>query len=1067
MASSSSSGSSSSDLMRLPERRNYYDVFVSFRGEDTRFNFTDHLFTALKKKCISAFRDGNDLQKGEPIGPELLRAIKDSRVFVVVFSRNYAYSTWCLQELEMICECAQMSRKWVLPVFYDVDPADVRHQRGIYGKAFVKHEQRFQQQSEKVQRWRKVVTHLANCSGWDLRHKSQSAGIRKIVRRIKNILHCRSSSVLTDLVGMDSRIEELFLLLDSLDEVRAVGICGMGGIGKTTLAMVLIERISHQFGAFCDIIDVRKMYGLHGPLGAQKQIQNQILGDKHHQMCNLYNATKSMRSKLCRKRSLLILDNVDHVEQLEKIVVTRELLGEGSRIIVISRDEHILKQYRMDAVYQVPLLNWSNSLQLLRRKAFKFDRVIMSNYEELAHSILHYSNGLPLAIATLGSFLYGRDISEWRSALDRLRESPNKDVMDVLRLSFDGLEETEKEIFLHIACFFNMHTEKYVTNVLDCCGFDADNGLSLLVDKSLISIQDEMIVMHNLLEELGRKIAQENSIKEPRKWRRLWFDEQLDKVMMDNMEKHVEAIVLDHEYDDYSEEDEVVVDNFSNIRLLIIKYVKLSGSLNYLSNELRYIEWCEYPFMYLPSSFQPNQLVELILEYSSIKQLWEGNNLPKLRTLDLSHSKNLIKMPDFGEIPNLERLNLERCIQLVELDPSIGLLRKIVSLNLKDCKNLVNIPNNIFGLNSLKDLNMSGCSKLFNNPRNLSKRESASHFRSTSSNFKWTMMPYHSWLPTPTTHIHLLPCLLSLSSLRELDISFCGLRQIPEAIRCLRGIERLNIGGNNFVKLPCLRELSKLVYLNLEHCKLLVSLPLLPFLTALEHSLCVNKYGKAIGLLIFNCPKLSKTDQCSRKAFSWMTQIIQTNKEYPAFFDIGIVTPGSEIPSWFNNQSAGDSISVSPLKHENDKNIIGFACCAVFSAAPRYPTMLRSSTHSPHAEMTLRFANVHGYPLIYHNFCLPVILDRDLITVKSNHIWQIIIHFPQDWSYDIMNDIILVQVVRDECLDVEVTNCGYRWIYKQDIQEFNLTMMHPGHSFTRKRKFSSALVSHPFSKLSK
>ncbi|CAL5212913.1 unnamed protein product [Lathyrus oleraceus] len=1057
--SSSSSSSSSSDLMKLPERRIYYDVFVSFRGKDTRLNFTDHLFTAFKKKHISAFRDDSDLQRGESIGPELLRAIKDSRVFVVVFSTNYASSTWCLQELEKICECAQVSRKYVLPVFYDVDPADVRHQRGIYRKAFAKHEQRFQQQSDKVRRWRKVLTHLANCSGWDLRDKSQSAAIRKIVRRIKNILHCRSSSVLTDLVGMDSPIEELekFLLLDSLDDVRAVGICGMGGIGKTTLAMVLIERVSHQFGAFCDIIDVRKVYGLHGPLGAQKQILNQILGNKHHQMCNLYNATNSMRSKLCRKRSLLILDNVDHVEQLEKIVVIRELLGDGSRIIIISRDEHILKLYGVDAVYQVPLLNWSSSLQLLCRKAFKFDHVIMSNYEEFAHGILHYSNGLPLAIATLGSFLYGRDISEWRSSLDRLRESPNKDVMDVLQLSFDGLKEMEKEIFLHIACFFNMHTEKYVKNVLNCCGFNADNGLSLLVDKSLISIQDEMIVMHNLLEELGRKIAQENSSKETTKWRRLWFHKQLEDVMLEKMVKHVEAIVLDHEYGDYSEDDEddeVVVDNFSNLRLLIIKYVKASGSLDYLSNELRYIEWCEYPFMYLPSSFQPNQLVELILEYSSIKQLWEGKkNLPKLRTLDLSHSKSLIKMPDFGEIPNLERLNLEGCIELVELDPSIGLLQKIVSLNLKDCKNLVSISNNIFGLNSLKDLNMSGCSKLFNSPRQLNRSESASHFRSTSSNFKWTMMPYHSWLTTPATDIHLLPYLLSLSSLRELDISFCGLRQIPEAIRCLRGIERLNIGGNDFAMLPSLRELSKLIYLNLEHCKLLEFLPPLPFLTAIEHNLHVNKYGKTIGLLIFNCPKLSETDQCSRMAFSWMTQIIQTNKEYPAFFDIGIVTPGSEIPSWFNNQSVGDSIPVSPFKHENDNNIIGFACCAVFSVTPRCPTTIRSSTESPHAEMTLRFTNIHGYPLIYHHFRLPVILDGDLVTVESNHIWQIIIHFPRDWSYDILNDIILVQVVRDECLGVDVTNCGYRWIYKQDIQEFNLTMMHPGHSFTRKRKF--------------
>jgi GTPase SAR1 family protein len=196
-------------------------------------------------------------------------------------------------------------------------------------------------------------------------------------------LDCRSSCVPKDLVRIDSPIEELekFLLLDSVDDVRAVGICGMGGIGKTTLATVLYQRVSHQFGACCVIDDVNKIYRLHdGPLGVQKQILHQILGEEQYQICNLYNAAKFMQSKLCRERALLILDNVDQIEQLDKIAVNRELLGAGSRIIIISRDEHILKVYGVDAVYQVPLLNWTYSLQLLCRKAFKLDH-IMSSYE--------------------------------------------------------------------------------------------------------------------------------------------------------------------------------------------------------------------------------------------------------------------------------------------------------------------------------------------------------------------------------------------------------------------------------------------------------------------------------------------------------------------------------------------------------------------------------------------------------------------------------------------------------------------------------------------------------------
>jgi len=126
-------------------------------------------------------------------------------------------------------------------------------------------------------------------------------------------------------------------------------------------------------------------------------------------------------------------------------------------------------------------------------------------------------------------------VTEWKSALARLRQSPHKDVMDVLQLSFDGLEETEKEIFLHIACFFNSWSEKYVKNILNCCGFYVDIGLRVLNDKSLISINYSEIQMHSMLEELGRKIVQENSSKERRKWSRLWSKKQLYNVTMESM----------------------------------------------------------------------------------------------------------------------------------------------------------------------------------------------------------------------------------------------------------------------------------------------------------------------------------------------------------------------------------------------------------------------------------------------------------------------------------------------------------------------------------------------------
>ncbi|KAI5387617.1 hypothetical protein KIW84_073635 [Lathyrus oleraceus] len=127
---------------------------------------------ALQRKGIYAFRDDTKLNKGESIAPELLRVIQHSQIFIVVFSKNYASSTWCLRELEhILLHCGQPPEKRLLPVFYDVDPSDVRHQKGTYDEALAKHEQRFQQDSDKVRRWREVLAQVADLSGWDVRHK--------------------------------------------------------------------------------------------------------------------------------------------------------------------------------------------------------------------------------------------------------------------------------------------------------------------------------------------------------------------------------------------------------------------------------------------------------------------------------------------------------------------------------------------------------------------------------------------------------------------------------------------------------------------------------------------------------------------------------------------------------------------------------------------------------------------------------------------------------------------------------------------------------------------------------
>ncbi|MCH87813.1 TMV resistance protein N-like [Trifolium medium] len=122
--------------MEAPLYIRNHDVFLSFRGEDTRASFTSHLSASLQNAGITVFKDDQSLQRGDLISISLMNAIDNSKISIIVFSKNYADSQWCLQELVQVMNCQRTVGQIVLPVFYDVDPSEVRRQTGVFGKAF-------------------------------------------------------------------------------------------------------------------------------------------------------------------------------------------------------------------------------------------------------------------------------------------------------------------------------------------------------------------------------------------------------------------------------------------------------------------------------------------------------------------------------------------------------------------------------------------------------------------------------------------------------------------------------------------------------------------------------------------------------------------------------------------------------------------------------------------------------------------------------------------------------------------------------------------------------------------
>ncbi|CAD5317046.1 unnamed protein product [Arabidopsis thaliana] len=236
MASSSSSSST---------RFWKYDVFLSFRGKDTRKNIVSHLYWALHNNGILTFKDDQRIELGDSISDELIKAIHTSRFAIVVISENYAASRWCLEELREIMEFQAVEGGTnVVPIFYGVNPCDVRRQERSFATAFASMGR--PETDDKVLKWREALTNIADLSGFvSSTCVDEATMVEKVVRNISDRLLTESNTDnMEDIVGMSSHIESLGSLLnmESKEEVRFVGISGMGGVGKTTIAHYLYGR---------------------------------------------------------------------------------------------------------------------------------------------------------------------------------------------------------------------------------------------------------------------------------------------------------------------------------------------------------------------------------------------------------------------------------------------------------------------------------------------------------------------------------------------------------------------------------------------------------------------------------------------------------------------------------------------------------------------------------------------------------------------------------------------------------------------------------------------------------
>ncbi|XP_030971337.1 TMV resistance protein N-like isoform X2 [Quercus lobata] len=850
-----------------------YDVFLSFRGEETRYKFTDHLYIALVQKGIVTFRDDEKLKRGKSISSELLQAIEESRFAIVILSENYATSSWCLDELAKIIECKKELGMTVFPIFHYVDPSDVRKQLGLFKEAFVKHEERFEK--KKVETWREALRYVGNLTGFHLKNISpETQEIRSIVRHISHTVRYKFSELNKGLVGIYPQAMELetLLALDQVDDVRFIGVWAMGGMGKTTLVEFVYDKVLEEFDDSCFLSDVREVCERHRLPAVQKTLILKLLKENHLEYDDDHDLSNKIKTRLRHKKILLVLDDVNQLKQLRGLAGDRNWFGLGSRIIITTRNKDLLQNHSLtkSEIYEVKPLKDEDAHHLFCLKAFN-RKHIPDEFLELSKEFLNYVDGLPLALEVLGSFLFERSTVEWKSALERLLEGIGGNVIEVFEISFDRLNDCVKEIFLYIACLFNHEKKDYVVEILHSLDLHPDIGLRELIDRSLLKISNNNeLWMHNLLGEMGRNKVRQESCDELGKRSILWLYKDIDHVLKTNTgTKNVKAIDIRgaketsicHEDKEacWRPQGSMLVTlqgwvlsslswrglafsvtlqgwvqrtlswqgftsskkqkgplgnpnafwNTPNLKFLRVRNINLLHVPSQLSNNLRFIEWNDYPSKSLPY-FLPNELVQLRLQRSKIVILWEGKkDFEKLKLIDLACSSNLIISPDFTGVPNLEKLDFAVCSNLRQLHPSIGNLKKLILLDLKQCKELRCLPD-FTGVPNLEKLVLAGCSNL-------------RQLHSSIGNLKKLILLDLE----QCKKLSCLPNKFEMESLEILNLSYCSkVKKVPEFLGDMKRLQELNLECTAITKLPSSVEcLTSLNILTLRGCKNLQCLP--------------------------------------------------------------------------------------------------------------------------------------------------------------------------------------------------------------------------------------------------
>ncbi|XP_039172363.1 disease resistance protein RPV1-like isoform X2 [Eucalyptus grandis] len=661
-----------------------------------------------------------------------------------------------------------------------------------------------------------------------------------------------------ELVGLDDQLKKIISRIGSPSiNARMIGIYGMGGIGKTTLAKCIYNQLLNKFDHVCFLPDIRETTKHHGIKYLQSQLISEILQEKN-EVSTVDLGINLIKSRFTRKKVLILLDDIDCKDQLDALAGGGYWFASGSIIIVTTRNKDVLDQseFEVDYEHEMSGINEAHSFILFNRHAFRMEHP-SSDFAIISRQIISTMGGLPLALKVIGSYLYKKTYPKvWDDVLKQLKKQPHKDVQKILKISYDALDNEHKEVFLDIACFFIGEKIEFAMYMWDDCEFYPSQGIDELKSRCLIKIEDDgTLSMHDQLRDLGRSIIRQEPSLEKRS--RLWVREEASEVLeKEKGTEMIHAIRLNWSRDWYNRDHQQAYTDeqfkkLPRLRFLQLKWAALNGDFNELFSELRWLQWfnLEPNPSFAATNLLLPKLVVLSLSSSQITEHWGGWSsivVPKrLKVLELTCCKHLRCTPELSAFTKLEILSLKECSGLKQVHPSIGKVKSLLSLNLSGCQSLKELPGEVGTLRELKELilDYSGIKEIPTSIGSMEKLEKLS-VRSCQSlteipgsmgtlrELKELILDYSGIKEIPTS-------IGSMEKLEKLSVRSCwSLTEIPGSVGDLPNLQHLNISGTTISVLPeSIKNLSSLQHLNQRGGKELRSLPELPSdLTHLELS---------------------------------------------------------------------------------------------------------------------------------------------------------------------------------------------------------------------------------------